>query len=132
MAKLVGLWIYEVPRKPSDDVQLLGGATLILTEADKRKLGDGFMRVFIRVKESDSAFDNTLYSDDSFQLGPGNLNIGPNTFGFSATLKHKTVEESEPWYEEWAELYFRLAATGAGDAVKTKWANSPKEDVRYE
>jgi hypothetical protein len=37
MARMVGVWMYVAPRRPSDNVNLTGGATIILTEADKRK-----------------------------------------------------------------------------------------------
>jgi hypothetical protein len=130
MAKMVGVWMYVAPRSPSDDVNLTGGATIILTEADKRKLGDRLMNVSIRVMDDDTFFDDEVYKDDSFQLGPALLNIGPNTFGISAIVPHSKVANSEPGYESSAELYFRVRASGGG--VKTNWANSQNEDVRYE
>jgi len=130
MAKLVGVWIYEEPRSPSDDVKLQGGATLILSEQERRKIGDNLMKVSIRVMDDDTAFDDELYKDDTFQLGPANLNIGPSTFGFSATVAHSKVANSETSSESWAELYFRVRASGGG--VTTKWANSQNEDVKYE
>jgi hypothetical protein len=132
MAKMIGVWMYVAPRSPSDDVNLTGGATLILTEADKRKLGDSLMRVLIRVMDDDTFSDNTVYKDDNFQLGPANLlNIGPNTFGISAIVPHSKVANSEPSYESSAELYFRVAGVGGG-GVTTKWANSQNEDVPFE
>ncbi|NOJ42235.1 hypothetical protein [Bradyrhizobium australiense] len=130
MAKLVGVWIYEEPRSPSDDVKLQGGATLILSEQERRKIGDNLMKVSIRVMDDDFAFDDELYKDDSFQLGPANLNVGPTTFGFSATVAHSKVANSETSSESWAELYFRVRASGGG--VTTKWANSQNEDVQFE
>lgn len=130
MAKLTGAWIYETPRGPLDDVQLLGGATLIMTEADKRKLGDNFMKVRIKVMDDDTFSDDTLYDDASFQLGPGLTKIGPNSFTFSADLPHSKVKNSEPSSEEWAELYFRVRAAGGG--VTTNWASTENEDVRFE
>ena len=130
MAKLTGVWIYEVPRGPKDDVQLLGGATLIVTEADRRTLGDNFMRVRIKVMDDDSVSDDTLYDDNSFQLGPGLTQIGPNTFSFSANLPHSKVKDSEPSYENWAELYFRLRVSGGG--VTTSWVNTENEAVRFD
>jgi hypothetical protein len=129
MAKLVGVWIYEEPRSPSDDVKLQGGATLILSEPERRKIGDNFMKVSIRVMDDDTAFDDELYKDDTFQLGPANLNIGPSTFGFSATVARSKVANSETSSESWAELYFRVRASGGG--VTTKWANSQNDDVKY-
>jgi hypothetical protein len=131
MAKMVGVWMYVAPRRPSDPVNLTGGATIILTEADKRKLGDGFMKVTIRVLDEDPfSSDDEVYKDNSFQLGPGLLNIGPNTFGISAIVPRSKVEDSEPSWQSSAELYFRVRASGGG--VTTNWANSQIENVSYE
>src|SRR5439155_26330267 len=99
-------------------------------EQERRKIGDNLMKVSIRVMDDDTAFDDELYKDDTFQLGPANLNIGPSTFGFSATVAHSKVANSETSSESWAELYFRVRASGGG--VTTKWANSQNEDVKYE
>jgi hypothetical protein len=128
--KMVGVWMYVAPRNPSDDANLTGAATIILTEADKRKLGNGLMTVSLRVMDDDTFGDDTVYQDDSFQLGPANLNIGPNTFSISAIVPHSKVEKSEPGWESSAELYFRVRASGGG--VTTNWANSQTEDVPYE
>jgi hypothetical protein len=130
MAKMVGVWMYVAPRRPTDPVNLTGAATIILTEADKRKLGDSLMRISLRVMDDDTFSDDTVYTDDSFQLGPANLNIGPNTFGISAIVPRSKVENSEPFWESSAELYFRVRASGGG--IKTNWANSQIEDVRFE
>jgi hypothetical protein len=87
------------------------------------------MTVKIRVLDWDRfSADDVLHSDDSFQLGPALLNVGPNTFGINALIPHSKLREE--WYEgrNYAELYFRLRAEGSG--VSTSWANSPNEDVR--
>ena len=132
MVKLVGVWIYGVPRPPTDDLELLGGFTLILDAADKQKLGDGLMKVHIHVMDWDEySSDDLVQKDDSFQLGPANLNVGPNTFGINAFVKHdklKTVEGGDP-DQNTAELYFRLRTVGG--AVATSWANSQNEKARY-
>jgi hypothetical protein len=124
--------MYVEPRRPNDDVKLTGGATIILTEADKRKLGDGFMTLSVRVMDDDSSSsDDTVYKDDSFMIGPELLsNVGPNTIGISAYVPRSKVENSEPSWQSSAELYFRVRASGGG--VKTNWANSQNEDVPYE
>ncbi|RDI57975.1 hypothetical protein [Microvirga subterranea] len=130
MAKMVGVWMYVAPRRPTDDVNLTGAATIILTEADRRKLGDGLMTVSLRVMDDDTFSDDTVYKDDSFQLGPALLNIGPNTFGLNAIVPRSKVANSEPGWESSAELYFRVRASGSG--VTTNWANSQTESVPYE
>lgn len=130
MAKMVGVWMFVEPRRPTDDVRLRGAATIIITEADRRKLGDSLMRVSLRVMDDDSFSDDLVQQDDSFQLGPALLNVGPNTFTISAIVPRSRVENSEPFWESSAELYFRVRASGGG--VTTNWANSQNEDVRFE
>jgi hypothetical protein len=131
MAKMVGVWMYVVPRRPRESpVHLTGGGTIILTEEDKRKLGDSSMRVKIRVMDDDPIFDDEVFKD-SFRTPP-NLNIGPNTFDISAFVPLDKVADSEPSSESWAELYFRVQASDAGGGVKTNWANSQNENVQYE
>lgn len=130
MAKMVGVWMYVEPRRPDDDVRLTGAATIIVTEADKHKLGNGFMTVSIRVMDDDTFSDDIVYQNNSFQLGPALLNIGPNTFGISAIVPHNKVENSEPWWEGSAELYFKVRA--AGGSVATNWGVSQNEDVPFE
>jgi hypothetical protein len=129
-SKLVGAWIYCTPRKPSDDAELLGGAVLILTEADKLKLGNGLMKVHIRVMDWDKySPDDLVQTDDSFSLGPANLNVGPNTFGINALVKHSKMVTVDPSSQTNAELYFRLRAVGG--SVATTWVNTPNESVKY-
>ena len=130
MAKMVGVWMFVEPRRVGDDVRLRGAGTIIITEADRRKLGNSLMRVSLRVMDDDTFSDDTVFQDDSFQLGPGLLNIGPNTFTISAIVPHNKVANSEPFWESSAELYFRVRASGSG--VTTNWANSQNEDVAYE
>lgn len=130
MAKMVGVWMYVSPRRVNEDVRLTGAATIVLTEADRRKLGERLMKVSLRVMDDDTFSDDTVYKDDSFQLGPGLLNVGPNTFTISAIVPRSKVADSEPSWESAAELYFRVRASGGG--VTTNWANSQVEDVAYE
>ena len=136
MAKLRGVWIYAVPRPPTDDLELLGGFTLILDAADKQKLGDGLMKVHIHVMDWDEySSDDLVQKDDSFQLGPANLNVGPNTFGINAFVKHsklKTIEGNDP-DQNTAELYFHLQAekVGSGPTLKTAWEDSKIDKARY-
>ena len=68
MAKLVGAWLWVAPRKISDGAELVGGATIIITQADKQQLGNGFMNVHIRVMDwdryspDDLLFEMTIFS----------------------------------------------------------------------
>jgi hypothetical protein len=131
MAKMVGVWMYVVPRRPKESpVHLKGGGTIILTEEDKRKLGDNSMRVKIRVMDDDPGFDDEVFKDSFRTLS--HLNIGPNTFDISTFVPLDKVAVSEPSSESWAELYFRVQASDVGSGVKTKWANSQNENVPYE
>jgi len=75
-------------------LELLGGATLILTQADKQKLGNGLMNVHIRLLDWDQySPDDLVQQDDRFSLGPANLNVGPNTFGVNALREARQAED---------------------------------------
>jgi hypothetical protein len=130
MAKMTGVWIYVAPRSASDDVNITCGATIILSEAEKHKIGNSLMNVSCRVMDDDAVSDDTVHVDNSFQLGPALLNIGPSTFQLGVIVPHSKVQDSEPGSESWAELYCRVRASGGG--VTTNWANSQNWDVRYE
>ena len=126
MAKIVGVWMYVAPRKPSDDVTLTGAYTLILTEEEKRKIGDNLLIEQFRVMDDDTFSDDEVYKPQfPFQIGPANVNAGPNTYPLQVTLPRSKVVNSEPSYE----LYFRVRLSGGG--VTTNWANSQTERVRY-
>ena len=132
MAKLVGAWIFASPRKFTDDAELLGGTTLILSEAERQKVGNGQMTVQIRVYDWDKwSDDDIVHKDDNFTLGPANLNVGPSTFFINALIKHDKLQAAEPDPDQnTVELYFRLRVISAV-GVKTGWVNTPNENVRY-
>jgi hypothetical protein len=135
MAYLTGLWMYIVPRRPSEDVHIQGGVTIVLSGADKSKLGDSPMTVSIRVmNRGDNVsisnitlqLPNVVVEQESFQVGSANLNIGPNTFGLgSVIVPHAAVANSEPYppWDDTAELYLKLRASGGGgvttDSIQT-------------
>jgi hypothetical protein len=127
MARLVGVWIYAKPRPPAEDVEISGGFTLILSEEDKRKLGDQPMTVDQRVYDWDKdSPDDLMYKDTSWQLGGANLNVGPNTFGLSAIVKHSDMKEEDAW-QNTVELYHQLRVTSAV-GVNAQFKNSEPED----
>jgi hypothetical protein len=132
MAQMVGVWMYVAPRNPSDDVNILCGGTMILSKAEREQIGDSLMTVSIRVMDYDPGPDDLVHVDNSFQLGPALLKIGPTAVGVNVIVPHSEVQSSEPFYEKWAELYVRVRASGGG--VTTNWADSLSQghwDVKY-
>ncbi|MGV0836304.1 hypothetical protein [Mycolicibacterium thermoresistibile] len=128
MAKMVGAWIYVAPRNANQDVNLTVGGTILMTEADVRKVGDGLMNIQIRVMDDDSLSDDLVLTNNSFSFGA--RSVGPNSFFTGVIVPRAKVEDSEPWYESAAELYARIRAVASG--VSTNWANSQTENVRFE
>lgn len=127
MAKMVGAWIYVAPRNSNQDVNLTVGGTILMTEADVRKVDKGLMGIQIRVMDDDTFNDDLVVTDNSFQFGA--RNVGPNSFVTGVIVPRSKVEDSEPFYESTAELYARVRAVS--NSVSTGWANSQTENVGY-
>ena len=127
MAKMVGAWIYVAPRNANQDVNLTVGGTILMTEADVRKVDKGLMSIQIRVMDDDTFGDDLVVTDNSFQFGA--RHIGPNSFVTGVIVPRAKVEDSEPFYESTAELYARVRAVSS--SVSTGWANSQVENVGY-
>jgi hypothetical protein len=128
MAKMVGVWIFVHPRKVTDRAKLTVGGTLIMSQAEVRKLGVGLLPISIRVRDEDWLFDDNVQNDNSLFFAAHQ--VGPNSFTTDVTIPHSKLVDSEPSAESVTELYARVRGVSAG--VSTDWANSQTEDVRYE
>jgi hypothetical protein len=128
MAKMVGVWIYVHPRRRlADDVVLTFGATVLMSEAEVRKIGLGLLPVDIQIRDRDfPGFDDRVHIA-TFHCAA--QKVGPNHFHTEVTVPHSEVEDSEPWFERTAELYARLR--GNSTDLSTNWANSQMEHVRF-
>jgi hypothetical protein len=128
MAKMVGVWLYEQPLNSPTDVYLEVGGTIVLTEQEVNKIGDGLITVSTQIWDDDTFSDDLVFTDNSLQLGPADRQVGPNGFVYTIRVPRSKVNDSEPDYESTAELYARVKASGGG--VTTGSTNSNIQDVR--
>jgi hypothetical protein len=129
MAKMIGVWmnINNPNRSAQDDLNLTVGGTIVLTQAEVRKLVPGqLFNVRIRVMDEDSFSDDLVYSDNSFSIGVSDTN--PKLFHTGVIVPRKQLRDSEPGYENEAEVYCRVSA-GSGN-ISTNWRNSQTENVK--
>lgn len=128
MAKMAGVWMYVHPRgRLKDDVTLTVGGTILMTEAEARKIGLGLLPIEIQIRDRDyPGFDDRVKLA-TFEFA--GHHAGANHFHTEVTVPHSEVEDSVPWYERTAELYARVR--GNSTDVATNWANSQQEHVRF-
>lgn len=126
---MLGVWINinNPNRSTNEDLNLTVGGTIILNTEALRKLGNQLLTIRIKVMDSDAFDDDLLLTDESFQIGVHDTN--PTCFHTGVIVPHQTLNDSEPFYEDWAEIYCRVSASSPGGAVKTNAANSQTEDV---
>ncbi len=128
MAKMVGVWIFVHPRKVTDSAKLTVGGTVIMSQAEVRKLGLGLLPISIKIRDEDFLFDDNVQNDNNFFFAAHQ--VGPNSFTTDVTIPHNKLVDSEPSSESVTELYARVR--GATTGVSTDWVDSQTEDVRYE
>lgn len=126
-ARMLGVWEYinNPKRSTNEDLNLTVGGTIILNTEALRKLGEQLLTVKIEVKDEDAISDDLLYTDQTFQIGIHDTN--PRCFYVGVIVPHQTLNDSEPFWEDFAEIYCRVSASGGG--VQTNAANSQTEDV---
>ena len=127
IAKMLGVWmnINNPNRSTSEDLNLTVGGTILLNEEAVRKLGNGLLRITVKVMDEDTFSDDKLFQDSSFQFAVHDTS--PHCFHTGVIVPHKNLNDSEPFYEDFAEVYCRVSAAGGG--VQTNAANSQTEDV---
>ena len=132
MAKMLGVWINvnNPDRSPSEDVNLQVGGTIVLTKGEVAKLVKGeLFNVGIIVMDWDHYTpDDFVYRDNTFSVGV--YDTTPRSFTTGVIVPHDKVKNSEPSWENWAEIYCRVAASQG--PIKTPWRNSQNEDVRID
>ena len=128
MAKMVGVWIFVHPRKVTDNAKLTVGGTVIMSQAEVRKLGVGLLPIAIKVRDDDTFFDDNVQNSNNFFFAAHQ--VGPNSFTTDVTIPHSKLVDSEPSTESVTELYARVR--GASSSVSTDWTDSQTEDVRFE
>jgi hypothetical protein len=125
MARMMGVWmtINNPGRSKQDDLNLTVGGTITLAPAD---LPGGLWTIRVRVMDDDSFSDDLVHTDNSFQFGVREL--GPTHFNLGVIVPASKLRNSEPSYEDWAEIYCRVSANLGNRS--TNWANSQNADVR--
>jgi hypothetical protein len=119
-AKMLGVWAYinNPNRSTSEDLNLQVGGTVRLNTEALRLLAGQLLTIKAEIMDEDTAFDDLLLTDESFQLGVHDTDY--HCFNFGVIVPYQTLNDCEPFYEGQAEVYDRL--TGHGGGVTTNRA----------
>jgi hypothetical protein len=85
------------------------------------------LTVKTNVMDADAVSDDLLYTNETFQVGVHDTN--PTCFNVGVIVPHQVLNDSEPFWENQAEVYCRVSASAPGGVVQTNAANSQTEDV---
>ena len=69
-----------------------------------------------------------MHSDISFQINV--RDTAPHSFHTGVIVPHGKLNNCEPWYEDWAEIYARVSARLGN--VQTNASNSSNVNVRVD
>jgi hypothetical protein len=127
-ARMLGAWINvnNPNRTTNEDLNLTVGGTILLNTEALRLLEGELLKVRIRVMDDDTAADDLVYTDQSFQVGVHDTN--PHCFHTGVIVPHQKLNDCEPFWESRAEIYCRVSAKGGN--VQTNAANSQNESVK--
>jgi hypothetical protein len=128
MAQMLGVWInVNNPNRSTDqDLNLTVGGTILLTAEDVKKLTKGgLFNVNIKVMDEDTFSDDTVHTDNSFSVGV--YDTDPHCFHTGVIVPHQALNDSEPFWEDTAEIYCRVSAKQG--TIQTNGANSQTIDV---
>jgi hypothetical protein len=131
MGKMLGVWINvnNPNRSTSQDLNLTVGGAIMLSEAEVRTLGGGgLFRINIRIMDDDSVSDDLLHTNNSFQINV--QGTGPQCFHTGVIVPHGKLNDCEPWYEDFAEVYARVSAKSGN--VSTNTVDSSNVSVRID
>jgi hypothetical protein len=129
MARMLGIWINvnNPSRSPAEDLNLQVGGTILLNSKEVAKLPQGgLFNVKIKVLDSDTFSDDLVFTDDNFNRGV--FDTSPTPFITSVIVPFVKLRNSEPGFENTAEIYCRVAAKNG--PVSTNASNSQTVDVR--
>ncbi|MGE0006921.1 MAG: hypothetical protein AB7S92_15185 [Parvibaculaceae bacterium] len=123
----MGVWLnVENPNRSAGDIlNLTVGGTIILNPEAVRLVGEGLMRVKIKVMDSDSFDDDLLLTNETFQIGVHDTS--PRCFHTGVIVPAGRLNDSEPFWDGRAEVYCRVSARGG--SVETNAANSQTVSV---
>jgi hypothetical protein len=129
-AKMLGVWmnINNPNRSTSDVLNLTVGGTILLNAEAVKLIGEGLMRVKIKVMDSDTFEDDLLLTNETFQIGVHDTS--PRCFHTGVIVPAAKLNDSEPFWESRAEVYCRVSAKGG--TVQTNARNSQTESVKID
>jgi hypothetical protein len=129
MAQMLGVWmnINNPNRTTSQDLNLTVGGTIMLSDADLKKLGGkgGLFAINIKVMDEDTFSDDTVFTDSSFQVNITDTN--PKCFHTGVIVPHGKLNDCEWLFDHTAEIYCRVMAKNG--AVQTNAENTKTHDV---
>lgn len=126
-AKMLSSWIHVANpgRSTRDVLNLTIGGTIILNQEAVQAIGSRLMGVTIKVMDSDTADDDLLLTDTSFQIGV--YDTAPRYFHTSVIVPASKLNNCEPFYESRAEIYCKVSARAG--TVQTNAANTSTVSV---
>jgi hypothetical protein len=129
-AKMLGVWVNvnNPNRSTSDVLNLTVGGTILLNDEAVKLVGEGLMRVKIKVMDSDTFEDDLLLTNETFQIGVHDTS--PRCFHTGVIVPASKLNDCEPFWESWAEVYCRVSAKGG--SVQTNATNSQTANVRVD
>jgi hypothetical protein len=137
MATILCVW-YEInnpDRTPEqDDLNLSVHGVLQLTAPEVRRLAaeaGGLLPVNAVVMDDDTFSDDEVFPNP-FPLQLGVHNTDPTQFGFPIIVPHQKLTNTEPGYEDFAEIYCRITARHkvGNQNVFSASKNTDKKNVR--
>jgi hypothetical protein len=131
MAQMLGVWtvINNPNRTTSQDLNLTVGGTILLTDADVKKLQKGeLFKINIKIMDEDTFSDDTVHTDNSFQVGV--FDTTPKCFHVGVIVPHQKLNDSEPFWESQAEIYSKVQAKQG--TIQTNAARSWTVNVKID
>lgn len=127
MAKMLSSWIHVANpgRSTRDVLNLTVGGTIMLNQEAVQAVAGRLMGVTVKVYDSDTADDDLLLTDTSFQIGVHDT--APRPFLLSVLVPASKLNNCEPFYESRAEIYCRVSARAG--TVQTNAANTSTVSV---
>lgn len=126
-AKMLSSWIHiaNPSRSTRDVLNLTVGGTIMLNQEAVNAVAGRLMGVTVRVMDSDTADDDLLLTDTSFQIGVHDTS--PRPFILSVLVPASKLNNCEPFYESRAEIYCKVSARSG--TVQTNAANTSTVSV---
>lgn len=126
-AKMLSSWIQVANpgRSTRDLLNLTIGGTIMLNQEAVQAVGNRLMGITVKVMDSDTADDDLLLTDTSFEIRVADTS--PRAFHLSVLVPASKLNNCEPFYESRAEIYCKVSARAG--TVQTNAANTSTVSV---